>query len=346
MHELPATRRTTAPGATAAVAHHGGGHATDCGNCDTPLTGPFCAQCGQHAHESARNLSAVVHNAWHDLTHLDGRLWPTVYRLLLKPGQLTVDYFAERRARYLPPVRLYLVLSLAFFALSGLGKVHVGPTEGEGAPAAGPPADIAAEIAAGAAKVHVDRNEGEGAPAVETADGVAQGGTLDIGRGCDDVDIGGIRSLTRAARAACMKIGAQPPAEFIRALLHNVPKMMFVFLPLMAGLMALLYWRPRRYYVEHLVFLLHNHSALYLWFVLLELVGAAANLWPPLSRVAMLLGVGTAAYVPLYPYLAQRRYYAQSRLLTLVKYALLALAYLVCLVLTLLGTAALTAYEG
>ncbi len=328
MQESPATRPAAAPVALtpAAAAHHGSAHPSECGNCDTPLVGPYCAQCGQHAHESARNLSAVVHNAWHDLTHLDGRLWPTIYRLLLQPGQLTVDYFAERRARYLPPVRLYLVLSLAFFALSGLGQVHVDP--GAGAQGGGA-TDLAAEVADDAAK-----------------DPAAAGFQLDVSEGCAHVDIAGVRRLTQAAQAACEKIRAQPPAEFLRALLHNIPKMMFVFLPLMAGLMALLYWRPRRYYVEHLVFLLHNHSALYLWFVILELVGAAANLWSPLSFVAMLLGLGTALYVPLYPYLAQRRYYAQSRPLTLAKYALLALAYLVCLVLTLLGTAALTAYEG
>ena len=30
-------------------------------------------------------------------------------------------------------------------------------------------------------------------------------------------------------------------------------------LPLMALFMKLLYWRPRRYYLEHLLLLLHNH---------------------------------------------------------------------------------------
>jgi len=38
--------------------------------------------------------------------------------LLLCPGQITADYLALRRARYLPPFRLYLLLNLAlYFAL-------------------------------------------------------------------------------------------------------------------------------------------------------------------------------------------------------------------------------------
>ena len=59
----------------------------------------------------------MLHGAWHDITHVDGRLWLTLWLLFARPGRLTVDYFQEQRARYLPPVRLYLVLSILFFGL-------------------------------------------------------------------------------------------------------------------------------------------------------------------------------------------------------------------------------------
>src|ERR1700684_52380 len=89
---------------------------TECGNCGATLMGPYCFDCGQHRHESARSVSALFEDAWHVATHVDGRFWQTLYILLFKPGKLTKEYFAERRARYLPPVRLYLVLSVLFFA--------------------------------------------------------------------------------------------------------------------------------------------------------------------------------------------------------------------------------------
>lgn len=95
---------------------------TECGNCGATLMGPYCFDCGQHRHESARSVSALFEDAWHVATHVDGRFWQTLYILLFKPGKLTKEYFAERRARYLPPVRLYLVLSVLFFA-RGLATV-------------------------------------------------------------------------------------------------------------------------------------------------------------------------------------------------------------------------------
>src|SRR5476649_493318 len=93
----------------------------ECANCGAALSGPFCSVCGQHAHESARAVGVLFHDAWHVVTHIDGRFWRTMSTLLLHPGRLTQDYFAERRARYLPPVRVYLVLSVLFFALGARG---------------------------------------------------------------------------------------------------------------------------------------------------------------------------------------------------------------------------------
>ncbi len=81
------------------------------------MMGPYCFKCGQHAHESARSISALFHDAWHIATHVDSRFWQTLYILLLKPGKLTKEYFAEKRARYLPPVRVYLVLERAVFCV-------------------------------------------------------------------------------------------------------------------------------------------------------------------------------------------------------------------------------------
>jgi hypothetical protein len=91
-----------------------------CGNCGTSLTGPYRARCGQHSHPSARSLGALLHDAWDVLSHVDGRFWSTVWMLLAHPGQLTVDYFADRRARYVSPLRPYLALSIAFFAFAAV----------------------------------------------------------------------------------------------------------------------------------------------------------------------------------------------------------------------------------
>jgi hypothetical protein len=110
--------------------------------------------------------------------------------------------------------------------------------------------------------------------------------------------------------------------------------------------MLLLYWRPRRYYVEHLVYLLHNHSALFAAFLLLKLVGLIAKLWHPLEVLAVFGGIALFFYTLWYPYKSMRRYYRQGGLLTIGKYIIIACAYFFCLVLTLTAAAIVTAFEG
>ena len=319
----PATTAAPAP----AIAAEEAGHGT-CGNCGAALGGAYCAACGQHAHASARGLGAVVHDAWHDITHVDGRLWHTLALLLGRPGFLTLEYFRERRARYLPPVRLYLVLSVVFFTFT----VTTSPIDERARPSA---VKAALPTDRGPDATGADRNVD------------AQSALSSIG--CGSVTVSGLPGVERALREGCERARVDGGKAFLGALKHNVPRMMFVFLPLVAVVMMLMYWRPRRYYVEHLVFLLHNHSALFLGFSIMSLATALAHLTGSGAIASAVDGVGTfvvVAFLAWYPYAAMRRYYGQGRTLSLAKYALLGLAYLVCLLLTLIGTAVFSAMEA
>ncbi len=315
--------------------------------------------CGQHAHTSARNLAAVVHDGWHDITHVDGRLWYTLWLLLARPGQLTREYFEEHRARYLPPVRLYLVLSVVFFSFglsltsstsSTSDRKPPAAVAASGAPAAGSAAPAAPAAPDATAKDDDDDDADEdaqrGAPPASAGPSKNVGIHYDVKTGQCDINIAASPLLERAARGACERFKADNGRTFLKTLTHNIPKMMFVFLPLLAAVMVPLYLWPRRFYVEHLVFLLHNHSALYLVFTLANLAGLLARLWHPLrylSGVAIALVIG---YVVWYPYQALRRYYQQGRFLTLTKYVAIAFAYLMGLIITLTGTAIVSALEG
>ena len=81
-----------------------------CENCAAPLTVPYCSACGQHAHASVRSLRGLLHDALHDLTHVESHFLATLWILVRRPGQLTGAYFAGKRARYALPFRLYLIL--------------------------------------------------------------------------------------------------------------------------------------------------------------------------------------------------------------------------------------------
>jgi hypothetical protein len=118
---------------------------------------------------------------------------------------------------------------------------------------------------------------------------------------------------------------------------------MFVFLPFMAFLMKAAYPLSRRYYVEHLLFLVHFHAFFYLLLtfnLLAEWAFEGTELpdWP-----SFLLGIVTAIYVPVYLYRAMRLVYKQGRAATLLKYLLLGIAYFIGLMLVFTGTLAVTA---
>jgi hypothetical protein len=61
-----------------------------------------------------------THDAVHEFLHLDGKIFQTLKLLISKPGELTLEYFRGRRARYISPVRLYLTCSLLYFAISAV----------------------------------------------------------------------------------------------------------------------------------------------------------------------------------------------------------------------------------
>jgi hypothetical protein len=281
---------------------------TRCANCGTALVGLYCHACGQQHEPHVHSVGHFLAEATESLTHADSRLWRTILLLLGRPGFLSVEFFAGRRARYLPPIRLYLVLSVLFFVLAsafgGRGDgfsmtVQLGPRLGGATGAAASAADLAARQ-----------------------------------RECDDlrVDLPGGTWLQPRLRGACQRIVREGTGTLVTAFVQNLPRAMFLFLPLVAALLGLLYWRPRRHYVEHLLFLVHNHAAVFL----------SASLLLLTSRVlpsGNLLAVVALGYYAWYCYRALRSFYGQGRARTLLKFLAIAGIYLLLGGVMLAGTA-------
>ncbi len=96
-----------------------------CANCGTLLTGPYCSHCGQSADDIRRPI-------WHLLTDLlgnlfawEGKFLTTLIALFRRPGQVARAYVDGKRQSYTAPIRMYLIVSVAFFVLMSLGGVRV-----------------------------------------------------------------------------------------------------------------------------------------------------------------------------------------------------------------------------
>lgn len=104
---------------------HATAHTTTCENCGTLLQGGYCHACGQSAHNPLHDVKHAVEEVFESFWHLDGRVFRTL-RDLLVPGRVACNYLRGQRVRYIPPLRLFLVLTvLTFF----VGRLTIGDGE-------------------------------------------------------------------------------------------------------------------------------------------------------------------------------------------------------------------------
>lgn len=92
--------------------------ARTCPNCGAPAHGPFCYACGQSEKGMIRHLSEVMVDLADIVFNVDSRIFRSLWDLYFRPGYLTTEYLAGRRARYVTPFRLFFFLSIiAFFSI-------------------------------------------------------------------------------------------------------------------------------------------------------------------------------------------------------------------------------------
>ena len=342
-----------------------------CLNCGTRLRGQYCGSCGQRSRNRLISIWQLLREAFGDLFELDSRLWRTLLPLLIRPGQLTRDYLEGRRARYMPPFRTYLVLSVIFFVV-----VFFNPKEDLKILFDPDPEPSAEEIAAleeeektvaAENKEQVDRAmqrlkefDAEGKISEEIiAEIVDDDDENDItiafdgdGNGffdnCEEATISDEGDLPEwvkrrftdeRVQEICEKNKARGVDNFGDAIVDNVPVALIVLLPLMAMVLKVLYPLSRRYFVEHLLFFVHFHAFFFLiltlQFVFSRIVGLLGPEDGAIDSIGTLIQVIAAFYVPVYLYKAMRLVYGQGHLITIPKYILLTITYLAGATLTM-----------
>ena len=316
-----------------------------CANCGTGLQGEYCVACGQRHEPHIHSVAHFAGEAFESISHADSRLWRTLWYLFSRPGFLTKEFFAGRRVAYLPPFRLYLVLSVLFFLFTSLPKDEPKATE------AAREADTAAQTTQQALSEARDAVVESGVPirppdAEELAAGrpkmVKLEGLDEFCRSFDEPETGEKGAAQRdSVRRFCHKV-RYDTVSLGTDLLHNLPRAMFLFLPLLAAFMKLLYWKPKRYYVEHLLFLVHNHAAVFLVFIGITLIGFI----PWLGSYSGWFIVLLLGYLVWYMFRAMRNVYGQGGAITFAKYFVLAWAYVITAFITFLLTVILLAVWG
>ena len=105
----------------------------------------------------------------------------------------------------------------------------------------------------------------------------------------------------------------------------------------MALVLKILYPLSRRYFVEHLLFIVHFHAFFFLILTLQILFSRLMNATGLAGGLSTLVIVAASLYIPVYLYMAIRRVYDQRHILTIIKYFALVVAYWFGASLTMLG---------
>jgi hypothetical protein len=253
----------------------------------------------------------------------------------------------------MPPFRTYLVLSIVFFLVAFFDpREQLGilfEPEEEVAEVSEEDAQNAAEIRQEILRELTEEGIISGdQPDLDESTGEAvtdedEGGiriTLDNGDGesedncdLDDFDESDMpqwlasRLTKERLKIVCERVIADDGKAFLGKLLDNVPAALFILLPLMAFILKLLYPLSKRYYVEHLLFVVHFHAFFFL-ILILQIIFSRFGMLVGLPEPAVDITVfAVSLYVPVYLYKSMRRVYEQSHLASAPKFLLLTLAY-------------------
>ena len=296
---------------------------------------------------------------FYDITHFDSKFFTTVKDLIFRPGFLSSEYVKGKRVQYLHPVRMYVFTSAIFFLLFfSFFKSEKNFKTNIDIPI--PPKDrieyikeLEKKLAKDTANIELKQklrcakdtsckvtlkdvlaDETDGFRISFNNDKYKNAEEYDsIQHSLPVADRDGwfMRRLTKKTIELNARFKENPDEaskEFGESILHRLPYMLFISLPLFALLLKLVYIRRKQFYfMDHGIFTIH----LYIFSFLLLLVvfgisklGDALN-WSYAELINFFLFLGLFFYL----YKAMRNFYGQRRFKTFVKFLFIALFSLI-----------------
>jgi len=219
---------------------------------------------------------------------------------------LTQRYLRGQRARYVAPLRLYLVCSVAYFLVSAVDPPHAESSARAQFTVGSDTIDLRARsdsLATARRQIRDSLSRAllrkHGLPVTSGPLDSAARASADSLRAHDEAArLRGVPGWLRRRYERSFRRVISDQHNFTPQIGEQVPRLMFVLVPVFAFLLALAYRSRRRRYPVHLVTALHLHA-----FAFIALTLLAAWAWLPWNPARQTLSVLTAiwmvAYVPL-----------------------------------------------
>ncbi len=330
----------------------------NCLNCNTEIAGRFCQNCGQENLETKESVWYLISHFFKDITHFDGKFFSTLKYLFAKPGFLSKEYMIGRRASYVNPIRLYVFTSAFFFLIffsfmnvnnksiigtaSMNGKTFAQTIEMDSLAFA----EYTKEINKDDEKKEVPMTRAEFKKYFDSSilnSGFSITKTKYASKTAyDSVLLSGKKKHNWLQRQLIYKeielnekYGNNAnllTKEYLSILLHSLPQMLFILLPLFALILKLLYIRRKDfYYVNHSIFSIHFYIFCFITMLLMFALGKLNERlgWGAITFIEGMLGL----YIFFYLYKSMRRFYQQRRAKTVFKFLILCLLLFVTMLL-------------
>lgn len=326
----------------------------DCLNCGTLVQGRFCHVCGQENKEPKESFWHLVNHFFADITHFDGKFFHSIKYLFTRPGFLPKEYMAGRRASYLNPVRMYIFTS-AFFFLVYFSFLHKNRSEADRIISFNgfTIAEIDNMDSAAFATFTADVNRNDKKPAVPmTREEFKE--YQDSSLSTSGIHFTNTRYKSRDAYDSVLKSGTKKHNWFQRkliykeidanvkykgdsraltnaytnVLIHSIPQMLFISLPLFAFLLKFIYFRRKQFfYLNHAMFTIYLYIFIFLALLIrftISRINSGLD-WSVLKMFNGLLITG----IFFYAYKAMHNFYGQGWFKTLMKFLLLLLLFFI-----------------
>ena len=316
-HEAEAAGLASVDG-LASGTHHPVAKGVACRNCGARIEDRFCSTCGQLGADFQRPVWDLVASSIGDMFALDGRLWRSLPMLLLRPGRMTREYIEGRRARFVPPFRLFLLTSVIFFltvftvleqqpwlkefrfspddAPSGsfviAGDTRFNLGEGNEAEAAElrqrlAADDLTPEERAGLETALQIVDQGDSLAAFVRPDGSIDRDRLRQSVIVSNPDLSEAELATAQAAVDRMANFYENQERFGERMKEWAPRFTLLFLPIFSLLLALSYaWHRKRFIYDHIITGLHFQTFVYVLSTLLILASTGLPAFAPFSAAA------------------------------------------------------------
>ena len=263
-----------------------------CRNCGHATVENFCARCGQENTHHVLPLAELLRDVLDEFVKFDSRLLVTLKPLFTRPGFLTNEFLAGRRAGYIAPLRLYFMVStvyfLAFSYHAASQMQHIFETSSSLSVSASAPRVLEGRT------VSTKEKTFSAASAADTTQKQAK--------------------LERRERM--LKRLQSRMVEGFKWYVDHMPTITIFLIPAYAFILQILYWRSQRLYMEHLVCMLHLQAFAFLAALPALLLADDLTTWNVWLNIAV---------NSIYPFFAMRRVYGQGLWKTGIKVGLLLL---------------------